>query len=1109
MEFRILGPLEAEEDGRQIPLGGEKQRALLALLLLSRGRPVSTDRLIEEIWSGEPPATALKSVQVYVARLRRALGDGRLVTRGRGYEIEVAPGELDADRFDELVRAASGAPAEEAAQRLREALALVRGAPLADLSLEPWAQADIARLEERRLAALEARTDADLELGRHRELVAELETLVGEHPFREHLLEQLMLALYRSGRQSDALDAYRRGAGRLRSEFGLEPGRSLQELERQILRQDPALDPPMLPVPRDGRRRSWRLVVSGALIIVSAAVAAAVVVLTHGSDASLAAVAPGVAIVDASSGRLVAHIGASEIKVPAEVITGDGSFWVWNLQPYEMVQVDPGDGQVVRRIGSPLGDTGGSGLVDGRSLWLGGPRLVRMDIPQARRVDTFRLSKLAGLTQGSGSFWVTRPDAGELLRVDRASGNVLHRWTGRPDATAVAYGDGAVWVGSARGVERVDPKTNKVTATATVPEPELAYLAVGGGYLWASNETKGRVYKFDDHSGAPVGTYETGEGAHQESYANGTLWVVNQDVGTVTGIDAATGERRIFQFGHPLQSVAALHGKLLVEINPGRTYEDRINALEGKIARLIIPIYQLANDNHPDPAVTPSNPFIFQAERATCAPLLGYPDAPPPRGQHLVPEAAAAVPALSSDRRTYTFIVRKGFRFAPPSNAQLDAQTFRYSIERALSSKLKLGSDAPGIRFLGDVAGAQAFHAGRAAHVSGIRVRGDRISVTLIRPSPDFLERLALPYFCPVPRDTPILPGGVQDRPPAGAGPYAFSGFIFNGEYAILKRNPNYGGSRPQLLDAIGFREGIGTEKAVARVKGGRWDAVEQFDPLLAPGGIVARSFAKVNPGGVSYRSFPRAMTFYLAFDANQQPFSDRRLRRAVALALDRRTLSSFWNQASPAVAQTGPSALQSAPTGMEPTARILPPGVRGGGQARSRPPDIERARKLAGSRHSTVWMAVEAGDAGANRFANIVRAALAPLGIDVRAVAVRNLSTVPSARQNRIQLAALETELDYPDPASFLTKMLGHDVPSAWLAPATRAAINRLSRLTGAARDRAAVQLATRLARRDVPVVPYGTPTIGAVLGSGLGCRVWNGVDAGLDLAALCLDRR
>src|SRR6266436_5642771 len=230
MEFLILGPLAVEDDGRTIPLAGAKQRALLALLLLGRGRPVSTDRLIEEIWNGKPPGTALKSVQVYVSQLRKALGDGRLVTRERGYELLVAPGEVDADRFDALVQAASAAAPEQACARLREALALFRGEPLADLQLEPWAQTEIARRDRKRSAALEARIDADLALGRHRELVPELQALVAARPFREHLLAQLLLALYRSGRQADALDEYRRGADRLRNELGLEPGRGLSEL---------------------------------------------------------------------------------------------------------------------------------------------------------------------------------------------------------------------------------------------------------------------------------------------------------------------------------------------------------------------------------------------------------------------------------------------------------------------------------------------------------------------------------------------------------------------------------------------------------------------------------------------------------------------------------------------------------------------------------------------------------------------------------------------------------------------------------------------------------------------------------------------------------------
>lgn len=254
MEFRILGPLEVWSDERRVSLGGSKQRMLLALLLLHRNEVVSIDRLVEELWAGRPPATAVKIVQVYVSQLRKALGGRRssrdaedvLVTRAPGYLLRVGPQELDADRFERLVeegRRVLGAGSPRLATRtLLEALALWRGPALADFAYESFAQLEIGRLEELHLSALATRIDADLELGRHEELVGELEALVAENPLRERLRGQLMLALYRSGRQADALEVYRQTRGLLHGELGLDPGRALQSLERSILLQDPALD---------------------------------------------------------------------------------------------------------------------------------------------------------------------------------------------------------------------------------------------------------------------------------------------------------------------------------------------------------------------------------------------------------------------------------------------------------------------------------------------------------------------------------------------------------------------------------------------------------------------------------------------------------------------------------------------------------------------------------------------------------------------------------------------------------------------------------------------------------------------------------------------------
>jgi DNA-binding SARP family transcriptional activator/tetratricopeptide (TPR) repeat protein len=232
MEFRILGPLEVRSDGRAVHLGGAKQRALLAVLLINANNVVSRDRLIDALWEDDPPETAHKALQVYVSGLRKLLGKQRLETKAPGYVLTVGQDELDLERFRELQ--ASGRPAE--------ALALWRGAPLSDFASSHFAQADIARLDDERLACLEERIDRELVAGRHAELTGELEALAADNPLRERLRGQLMTALYRSGRQADALEAYQQARATLVEELGIEPGRELRGLQQAILNQDPALE---------------------------------------------------------------------------------------------------------------------------------------------------------------------------------------------------------------------------------------------------------------------------------------------------------------------------------------------------------------------------------------------------------------------------------------------------------------------------------------------------------------------------------------------------------------------------------------------------------------------------------------------------------------------------------------------------------------------------------------------------------------------------------------------------------------------------------------------------------------------------------------------------
>jgi DNA-binding SARP family transcriptional activator len=250
-EFRILGPLEVVAENGPLPVGGQKQRAVLAVLLLDANRVVSVDRLIDALWGEQPPKTAMTSLQNFISQLRKVLGTDVLETQMPGYRLRVAPGELDVDRFRQLCERARSAESEERRATLREALALWRGAPLADFQFEAFAQGEIARLDELRLAALEDRIEADLEARLDAELVGELESLVDAHPLRERLRAHLMLALYRSGRQAEALQVYQEARRALVEELGIDPSPALQELHGAILRQEVGLQPVGTPAPAE------------------------------------------------------------------------------------------------------------------------------------------------------------------------------------------------------------------------------------------------------------------------------------------------------------------------------------------------------------------------------------------------------------------------------------------------------------------------------------------------------------------------------------------------------------------------------------------------------------------------------------------------------------------------------------------------------------------------------------------------------------------------------------------------------------------------------------------------------------------------------------------
>ena len=396
----------------------------MAILLLHRREVVSVDRIADELWGEQPPDTATKTVQVYVSRLRKALGEGVLVSSGGGYVLEADADQVDADRFERLAtegRAAldRGEP-PGAAKTLAEALDLWRGPPLADFAYESFAQNEIARLEEQRLVALENRVEADLALGRHAALVSELEALVAEHPTRERLRGQLMLALYRSGRQSEALESYQDARRTLEEELGLEPSPELQQLEREILTQDPAIAAP----PREGpmaalrrRRRGGVLMAFGGGLLIAAAVAA----IVAGGDEAKLAEANSLAVIDPESNQLVDTVPTG--IDPADVSADADHVWVANRGDDTVTEVDPQTKAVV-----------GTTSADDEGRRYGRRSRRRLDRRQPGRGARAARSRL--------------PVGGAL---DQAGPNPRLLAS---DVNPVAVGHGAVWVLAANGDDR-------------------------------------------------------------------------------------------------------------------------------------------------------------------------------------------------------------------------------------------------------------------------------------------------------------------------------------------------------------------------------------------------------------------------------------------------------------------------------------------------------------------------------------------------------------------------------------------------------------------------------------------------------------------------------
>jgi YVTN family beta-propeller protein len=566
LEFRILGPLEVLGDDGPVHVGSAKQRALLGFLLLRANGPVSTSQIVDALWGESPPATADKLVQGYVHALRKQLGDGVVRTRPPGYEVALQGRTFDLAEFERLLESARAAPLRQAVEVRRRALALWRGGALAGVGLEGQARHEVARLDELRLSTQIEQLDARLELGQHAELVGELEALVAAHPYQERLQAQLMLALYRSGRQADALEHYRAFRRSLDEELGLQPGTELRELEAAILRQDPTLAAPERAVapepvvsqeppaaqPEEAPRRR-RLALPLAIVAVALlATAALLAIVLRDDDPPPVVVAPNsVAVIDVGANRVVETVQVG-IR-PGPVAYGEGSVWVGNLDDDTVSRIDPATRTVVKNIQVPA--TPDAIAVGEGAVWVVNGRLgllYRIDPEFNEVTDSTRLGDrsitytAAGADVGLGWVWAAFGDS-TLARADprplRADG-VGSAGTG-PVAVVVAYD--SVWVANSGGstVQRFDPRTfeeGPVRDFTVGPSP--AGLAVGAGGIWVTSRADDYVTRLDAaglgfNSGRPI---PVGDEPTAVAVGDEAVWVANSAGGSVSRIDPATYE---------------------------------------------------------------------------------------------------------------------------------------------------------------------------------------------------------------------------------------------------------------------------------------------------------------------------------------------------------------------------------------------------------------------------------------------------------------------------------------------------------------------------------------------------------------------------------------
>jgi ABC-type transport system substrate-binding protein/tRNA A-37 threonylcarbamoyl transferase component Bud32 len=865
--------------------------------------------------------------------------------------------------------------------------------------------------------------------------------------------------------------------------------------------------------PQKKRRR--RLLVALAGLAAAAAVGGTIVAWGRGDRSDHLTTKPavlslqpnGLSLIDAKTHRVVGKRNFG--SVIWDVAFAGGSAWLLLGDDQRIARVDLASHRV-RNIFTL--DHGGGIAAGGGSVWVtqhpdsSRPEVARIDVRTGKVSNRFRVGGGAGdgIAYAAGSLWLAR--GADIARVEPGSGHVLHRFPVGGSSIRVVFADGAVWAASrANGViTKIDPVANRITATVPL-HGWISDLTVGGGFVWAAAVPDGVVFKLGEDELNVQGSPASGPNPERISFGGGGLWIANSVGKTISLFDPGARVRNKLAASTPPDLAQYHDGLVWVSAEPAPR---PLAPIKGQELRISLPQEILGAD----PSTSfggPGDPLNEQLFYATCANLLNYPDSAGPRGTQLRPELAAAMPTVSRDRRTYTFRIRSGLRFSPsspnrptdlrqPANAApevVTAETFRHTIENALSPKL--GATAPAAPFASDIVGAGAYRAGKAPHIRGIVARGRSLSISLVRPAGDFLTRISMPYFCPVPLREPVVPSGLTGSIPS-LGPYYSAGSADS--RTVLLRNPNYAGLRPQRMARIVYTPDVPTPTAVAQVVRGEIDYLPtDLDSysLLAPGGQLDRRYGPTSAasrhGEQRYFLQPQPGVDEILFNTRRPLFRDRRLRRAVNFALDRPALADIW--------------------GEPPADRYIPPAVPGYPRRHVYPvsnPDLRTARQLTRGRRRNAVLYF-CGDPANRRVAEIVRSNLSRIGISISIVGSQGCLSGPDPKAARADLVLTRFDSLERDPAPFLRGVLADGVddvqlgPGPWQDRSFRKRLEQVNELSGTARLAAYARLDAELVRA-APFAVYGTWVHPDYFSRKVGCKVFQSAYHVADLGAICV---